>query len=265
MFASLTYTLLAFLSWSTPITALFQPHAISLPHRPLNPSDPETDILRPVIGDKQNYGLFDRPVPVQAETDVDASTSLDNNDENELDLNKRSPQAPELPEGASFVSEAVPSDLLTAYANPPTGNPGSTAATATATPTAGGNGDYGDYGGNPDVTGTYLGPGGLPTFDPGLLSSLSALDASLNAEASSLLSSYPSGVDVECSGIEEVGGGTVTVCGPTGGASATSKSDGGRIVLGFGGGDERGTRFGMLVWGVFVALGSVGMGVAFFL
>jgi hypothetical protein len=254
MFASLTCTLLAFLSLSPPISALFQPHAISLPHQPVDHPGPDT-ILRAVIGDKHNYGLFDRPVPVQAETDVDASTTLDE-DEDDLDLNKRTPQAPELPEGASFVSEALPSDLLTAYVNPPTGT--ATAAATTA-------GDYDDYPSPPDVTGTYLGPGGLPTFDPGLLSSLSALDASLNAEASSLLSSYPSGVDVECSGIEEVGGGTVTVCGPTGGASATSKSDGGRIVLGFGGGDERGTRFGMLVWGVFVALGSVGMGVAFFL
>ena len=197
--------------------ALFEPHAVDLPTR---------DNADAPLPEHHNYGLFDRPFPVQ----------IDETDEHEKPNIKRQTDT-------SVSADPVPTtagDVGTITSAPIT-----PLATATAT------GDYGGTDLGDVLSDTYMLP---PAYDSAQLSSLFAADSSAYSEASAVLSAIDTGKGVVCSGVPDVSGSEVTVCGPTGNPSATGKKGNGA--------DER--AWGNVSWG-FMALGILGGGIAFFL
>ena len=219
---------LAFLSHCAH--ALFEPHALDL-------STPENPAA--ILPEHRNYGLFDRPAPIPIDL------NLDNGQQHDVGKQRR--------------AESVASGAITA-AVPATAAPETNAMTAPATTAT----EAGGYEGVPtDISyATDAGPGGLTdtyalpsAYDSAQLSSLFGVDSSNINEASTELSAFPtdaaSGVEVACTGVPDISGQEVTVCGPTGNPRATGTA-------------KNGAEGKYVEWG-FPGLGVVGGAVAFFL
>ena len=221
-------------------SALFQPQASPLPY----PDDPSLTARF-----HRNYGLFDRPVPSLPAIPVPAQQDLTN-------------QKRDLASILAGLATAVPTNqpptsaasLATATA---TAQPSIASAIVTAAPTGayqsatgtGGSGDYGTAGGGGGgLSDTYMLP---PQYNSAQLNSLFGAESSVNAAASTLLAAGSKSSGIECTGVKDVDGATVTLCGPTGNPSATwrVKSEGGLNAVGCG----------------LAVLGGLGAVVAFFL
>ena len=208
--------------------ALFEPRAVDLPI---------LDSSAAILPEHRNYGLFDRPAAVPID--------IDNTKQQDVAKEKRAVSAvsadpvPLTPAVAAPTNAASIPFTSAAIMTTPT-MPIGTDTRAYAAPTGL------DY-----ATDTYM----LPSaYDSAHLSSLFAAESSYVQEASTLLSAFPTTESgVACTGVSDVSGGVVTLCGPTGDPRATGSVK-----------NAAGEGRGYVSW-VCLGLGVVGGGVVFFL
>lgn len=195
-----------------------------------------TDNPAAILPEHHNYGLFDRAAPILI--------NVGNTQQQDIVKLKRTdsmvsadpvPTTPaaDATTNAPLVSAAATMSISVTGTNP---------AYPTTIPT-----DL-TYATDTD---TYL----LPSaYDSAQLSSLFAAESSFISEASTLLSAFPTSESgVACTGVSDVSGEVVTVCGPTGDPRSTGTVK-----------NAAGKGRGYVSW-VCLGLGIVGGGVAFLL
>ncbi len=194
-----------------------------------------------VLPELRNYGLFDRPP---------APVKIDNRQPEDArkDKGKRQDTMTPVPAAAPIT------DVYGAATD--TGSATMAPAAAGTTPYAAPDYPATDILSGAGLTDTYALP---PAYDDAALSSLLADDSSYVAAASSLLSAFPT-EGVVCSGVEDVDGAKVTICGPTGEPRVAGVSG-----LGDGLGSWRVLAGGSNASWAFVVLGGLGGIVVFFL
>ncbi len=227
MFSEPTACLCALLFFSLQALALLEPRVLDLSTLSHSAA---------ILPEYRNYGLFDSPAPTPAE--IDHHQQKDKRAES---------SAPAADQAALMSTGGVATD---AYSVPMSSAATMTAAAASTTDIA-----YPAGASVPTnfiyatITDTYILP---PAYDSAQLSSLFAAESSFVSEASTLLSAFATGESgVACTGVKDVEGSEVTVCGPTGDPRAT-----GTVSSGVGG--------SYVSWS-FLAWGIMGGGIAFFL